>query len=48
MNPQPEVHMCAATTTSRYESVGRVVYASASAPSIMKVSFVTEPPARGG
>ena len=43
-NPQPEVHVRGDEKT-RYESVGRVVYACQRA-GIMKVSFVTEPPAR--
>ncbi|MEL4178154.1 ExbD/TolR family protein [Roseateles sp. PN1] len=46
LNPQPEVHL-RGDDKSRYESVGRVVYACQRA-GIMKVSFVTEPPARGG
>ena len=46
LNPQPEVHV-RGDDKSRYESVGRVVYACQRA-CIMKVSFVTEPPARGG
>jgi len=46
LNPQPEVHV-RGDDKSRYESVGRVVYACQRA-GIMKVSFVTEPPARGG
>jgi len=45
-NPQPEVHV-RGDEKARYESVGRVVYACQRA-GIMKVSFVTEPPARGG
>ena len=45
-NPQPEVHI-RGDDKSRYESVGRVVFACQRA-GIMKVSFVTEPPARGG
>ena len=43
-NPQPEVHV-RGDEKARYESVGRVVYACQRA-GIMKVSFVTEPPAR--
>lgn len=46
MNPQPEVHI-RGDDKSRYESVGRVIYACQRA-GIMKISFVTEPPARGG
>lgn len=46
MNPQPEVHI-RGDDKARYESVGRVVYACQRA-GIMKISFVTEPPARGG
>ncbi len=43
-NPQPEVHI-RGDDKSRYESVGRVIFASQRA-GIMKVNFVTEPPAR--
>lgn len=46
LNPQPEVHV-RGDDKSAYKSVGRVVYACQRA-GIMKVSFVTEPPARGG
>ena len=46
LNPQPEVHI-RGDDKSRYESVGKVVYACQRA-GIMKISFVTEPPARGG
>jgi len=46
LNPQPEVHV-RGDDKSRYESVGRVVYACQRA-GIMKVSFVTQPPERGG
>jgi biopolymer transport protein ExbD len=46
LNPQPEVHI-RGDEKSRYESVGKVVYACQRA-GIMKISFVTEPPARGG
>ncbi len=42
-NPQPEVHV-RGDEKARYESVGRVLYACQQA-GIMKVSFVTEPPA---
>jgi biopolymer transport protein ExbD len=45
-NPQPEVHIRGDDKT-RYESVGRVIFASQRA-GIMRVNFVTEPPARGG
>ncbi|HEY0957585.1 MAG TPA: biopolymer transporter ExbD [Roseateles sp.] len=45
-NPQPEVHI-RGDDKSRYESVGRVIYACQRA-GIMKINFVTEPPARGG
>ena len=44
--PQPEVHI-RGDEASRYQSVGRVVFACQRA-GIVKVSFVTEPPARGG
>jgi len=43
-NPQPEVHI-RGDDKARYESVGRVIFASQRA-GIMKVNFVTEPPAR--
>jgi biopolymer transport protein ExbD len=42
--PQPEVHIRADEET-RYESVGRVV-ASLQRSSILKIGFITEPPAR--
>ncbi len=45
MNPQPEVHI-RGDEKARYESVGRVVFACQRA-SILKVSFVTEPPPKG-
>jgi biopolymer transport protein ExbD len=45
-NPQPEVHIRGDDKT-RYESVGRVIFACQRA-GIMKINFVTEPPARGG
>lgn len=45
-NPQPEIHV-RGDEKARYESVGRVVFACQRA-GIQKVSFVTEPPARGG
>ena len=44
MKPQPEVHIRADENT-RYESVGRVV-ATCQRASIMKIGFITEPPAR--
>ncbi len=44
MNPQPEVHI-RGDEKARYEAVGRVLYACQRA-GILKVSFVTEPPAR--
>ena len=43
--PQPEVHI-RGDGKSRYESVGRVVFACQRA-GIRKISFVTEPPPRG-
>jgi len=45
MTPQPEVHI-RGDEKARYESVGRVVFACQRA-SILKISFVTEPPAKG-
>ena len=45
MTPQPEVHI-RGDEKSRYESIGRVVFACQRA-AIMKISFVTEPPAKG-
>jgi biopolymer transport protein ExbD len=42
--PQPEVHIRADEDT-RYESVGRVV-ATCQRAAIMKIGFITEPPAR--
>ena len=45
MVPQPEVHI-RGDEKVRYESVGRVVFACQRA-AIMKISFVTEPPAKG-
>jgi biopolymer transport protein ExbD len=44
--PQPEVHVRGDQTT-RYEFIGRVVTACERA-GISKVSFITQPPARGG
>ena len=45
MTPQPEVHI-RGDEKSRYESIGRVVFACQRA-AIAKISFVTEPPAKG-
>jgi biopolymer transport protein ExbD len=45
LNPQPEVHI-RGDEKSRYESVGRVVFACQRA-GILKISFVTEPPPKG-
>jgi biopolymer transport protein ExbD len=45
MNPQPEVHI-RGDEKSRYESIGRVVFACQRA-AIAKISFVTEPPPKG-
>ena len=42
--PQPEVHI-RADEKARYEAVGRVV-ATAQRSAIMKIGFITEPPAR--
>ena len=42
--PQPEVHI-RADGDARYESVGRVV-ATCQRASILKIGFITEPPAR--
>jgi biopolymer transport protein ExbD len=44
IEPQPEVHIRADEET-RYESVGRVV-ATCQRAAIMKIGFITEPPAR--
>ena len=44
LQPQPEVHIRADEDT-RYESVGRVV-ATLQRASILKIGFITEPPAR--
>ena len=46
MDPQPEVHVRADENT-RYEFVGRVV-ATCQRAAILKIGFITEPPARGG
>jgi biopolymer transport protein ExbD len=45
MTPQPEIHI-RGDEKSRYESVGRVVFACQRA-AIQKISFVTEPPPKG-
>ena len=45
LNPQPEVHI-RGDEKSRYESIGRVVFACQRA-GILKISFVTEPPPKG-
>jgi biopolymer transport protein ExbD len=42
--PQPEIHI-RADEEARYESVGRVV-ATCQRASILKIGFITEPPAR--
>ena len=44
VTPQPEVHI-RADQDARYESVGRVV-ATCQRASILKIGFITEPPAR--
>ena len=44
IEPQPEVHIRADEET-RYESVGRVV-ATCQRAAILKIGFITEPPAR--
>jgi biopolymer transport protein ExbD len=46
MQPQPEVQI-RGDLAGRYEFVGRVVFAAQRA-GILKLGFVTEPPARGG
>ena len=43
-NPQPEIHI-RADQEARYESVGRVV-ATCQRAAIVKIGFITEPPAR--
>ena len=45
LKPQPEVHI-RGDEKSRYESIGRVVFACQRA-AIAKISFVTEPPPKG-
>ena len=44
LQPQPEVHI-RGDAEARYESVGRVV-ATCQRASILKIGFITEPPAR--
>jgi len=46
LNPQPGVHI-RGDEKARYESVGKVIYTCQRA-GILKISFITEPPARGG
>jgi biopolymer transport protein ExbD len=46
LDPQPEVHV-RGDAAARYESVGKIVFACQRA-GIVRISFVTEPPARGG
>ena len=46
IKPQPEVHI-RGDANSRYESIGRVVFACQRA-GILKVGFITEPPPRSG
>ncbi|WP_321873444.1 ExbD/TolR family protein [Burkholderia ubonensis] len=46
MSPQPDVHVRGDEST-RYEFIGRVITACERS-GIAKVSFITEPPARGG
>ncbi len=46
LTPQPEVHI-RADLKAEYGSVGRIVYALQRA-GIVKVGFITEPPAKGG
>ncbi|AOK31153.1 biopolymer transporter ExbD [Burkholderia singularis] len=46
MTPQPDVHVRGDQNT-RYEFIGRVITACERA-GIVKVSFITEPPAHGG
>src|SRR6195952_1176094 len=45
MTPQPEIHI-RGDEKARYESIGRVVFACQRA-AVAKISFVTEPPAKG-
>src|SRR5262249_11414365 len=44
LQPQPELHICG-DSEARYESVGRVV-ATRQRAAILKIGFITEPPAR--
>jgi biopolymer transport protein ExbD len=44
LKPQPEIHI-RADQEARYESVGKVV-ATAQRAAILKIGFITEPPAR--
>jgi biopolymer transport protein ExbD len=46
VKPQPEVQI-RGDMTSRYEGVGKILYACQRA-GIVKVAFITEPPALGG
>ena len=46
IDPQPEVQI-RGDMTSRYEGVGKILYACQRA-GIVKVAFITEPPALGG
>ncbi len=46
LSPQPEVHI-RGDWRGEYEPVGRIIYACQRA-GIVKVGFITEPPARGG
>ena len=46
MQPQPEIHI-RADENARYEFVGKVV-ATCQRASILKIGFITQPPARGG
>ena len=46
LDPQPEVQI-RGDMTSRYEGVGKILYACQRA-GIVKVAFITEPPALGG
>ena len=46
MTPQPELHIRGDQTT-RYEYIGKVILAAQRA-GIVKVGFITQPPARGG
>jgi len=46
LDPQPEVQI-RGDMASRYEGVGKILYACQRA-GIVKVAFITEPPALGG